>query len=518
MLRLYQQYFMVSAGAQLILRELGEQGHSLLDLDKYVVVHINDTHPSMVIPELLRLLTERGVKLEQAMDVVERTCAYTNHTILAEALEKWPAAYLEQVAPQLLPFIRALDQRARQRCDDPSTAIWDADNVIHMAHMDIHSSAKVNGVAELHTEILKGIELHPFYVLYPEKFNNKTNGITFRRWLMGCNPALASLITQAIGPEWKRDAAQLEGLLVHKDDNAFLEKLLAVKEKNKSTLAHWLEERGTSIDPHSVLDVQIKRLHQYKRQQMNALYAIWKYLQIKDGHTPPRPVTMVFGAKAAPAYTLAKDTIHLLLCLSKLIEQDVQVSPWLKLVMVENYNVSVAERLVPACDISEQISLASKEASGTGNMKLMANGAVTLGTLDGANVEIARLVGEENIYLFGRSADEVISLYQNGTYHSSDYWQKPELDRLVDFILSPELLALGDAGSLSRLYKDFIAKDYFMALLDLEEYIAVKERCLADYEDRAAWSRRMLVNIARSGFFSSDRTIAEYNRDIWHLK
>ena len=518
LLRLYQQYFMVSAGAQLILRELGEQGHSLLDLDKYVVVHINDTHPSMVIPELLRLLTERGVKLEQAMDVVERTCAYTNHTILAEALEKWPAAYLEQVAPQLLPFIRALDQRARQRCDDPSTAIWDADNVIHMAHMDIHSSAKVNGVAELHTEILKGIELHPFYVLYPEKFNNKTNGITFRRWLMGCNPALASLITQAIGPEWKRDAAQLEGLLVHKDDNAFLEKLLAVKEKNKSTLAHWLEERGTSIDPHSVLDVQIKRLHQYKRQQMNALYAIWKYLQIKDGHTPPRPVTMVFGAKAAPAYTLAKDTIHLLLCLSKLIEQDAQVSPWLKLVMVENYNVSVAERLVPACDISEQISLASKEASGTGNMKLMANGAVTLGTLDGANVEIARLVGEKNIYLFGRSADEVIPLYQNGAYHSSDYWQKPELDRLVDFILSPELLALGDAGSLSRLYKDFIAKDYFMALLDLEEYIAVKERCLADYEDRAAWSRRMLVNIARSGFFSSDRTIAEYNRDIWHLK
>ena len=518
LLRLYQQYFMVSAGAQLILRELGEQGHSLLDLDKYVVVHINDTHPSMVIPELLRLLTERGVKLEQAMDVVERTCAYTNHTILAEALEKWPAAYLEQVAPQLLPFIRALDQRARQRCDDPSTAIWDADNVIHMAHMDIHSSAKVNGVAELHTEILKGIELHPFYVLYPEKFNNKTNGITFRRWLMGCNPALASLITQAIGPEWKRDAAQLEGLLVHKDDNAFLEKLLAVKEKNKSTLAHWLEERGTSIDPHSVLDVQIKRLHQYKRQQMNALYAIWKYLQIKGGHTPPRPVTMVFGAKAAPAYTLAKDTIHLLLCLSKLIEQDAQVSPWLKLVMVENYNVSAAERLVPACDISEQISLASKEASGTGNMKLMANGAVTLGTLDGANVEIARLVGEENIYLFGRSADEVISLYQNGAYHSSDYWQKPELDRLVDFILSPELLALGDAGSLSRLYKDFIAKDYFMALLDLEEYIAVKERCLADYEDRAAWSRRMLVNIARSGFFSSDRTIAEYNRDIWYLK
>ena len=518
LLRLYQQYFMVSAGAQLILRELEEQGHSLLDLDKYAVVHINDTHPSMVIPELLRLLTERGVELEQAMDLVERTCAYTNHTILAEALEKWPAAYLEQVAPQLLPFIRTLDQRARQRCDDPSTAIWDEHDVIHMAHMDIHSSAKVNGVAELHTEILKNTELHPFYVLYPEKFNNKTNGITFRRWLMGCNPALAGLITQAIGPDWKRDAGQLERLLDHKDDSAFLEKLLDVKAENKSVLAQWLEERGTSIDPHSVLDVQIKRLHQYKRQQMNALYAIWKYLQIKDGHTPPRPVTVVFGAKAAPAYTLAKDTIHLLLCLSRLIEQDPQASPWLKLVMVENYNVSAAERLVPACDISEQISLASKEASGTGNMKLMANGAVTLGTLDGANVEIARLVGEKNIYLFGRSADEVISLYQNGAYHSSNYWQKPELERLVDFILNPELLALGDAGSLSRLYKDFIAKDYFMALLDLEDYIAVKERCLADYEDRTARSRRMLVNIARSGFFSSDRTITEYNRDIWHLK
>ena len=518
-LRLKQQYFFVSASIQAAIEKYKKTHDDIKKLHEKVVFQMNDTHPTMAVAELMRILMDQeGLGWDDAWAVTTKCVAYTNHTILAEALEKWPAAYLEQVAPQLLPFIRALDQRARQRCDDPSTAIWDADNVIHMAHMDIHSSAKVNGVAELHTEILKGIELHPFYVLYPEKFNNKTNGITFRRWLMGCNPALASLITQAIGPEWKRDAAQLEGLLVHKDDNAFLEKLLAVKEKNKSTLAHWLEERGTSIDPHSVLDVQIKRLHQYKRQQMNALYAIWKYLQIKDGHTPPRPVTMVFGAKAAPAYTLAKDTIHLLLCLSKLIEQDAQVSPWLKLVMVENYNVSVAERLVPACDISEQISLASKEASGTGNMKLMANGAVTLGTLDGANVEIARLVGEENIYLFGRSADEVISLYQNGAYRSSDYWQKPELDRLVDFILSPELLALGDAGSLSRLYKDFIAKDYFMALLDLEEYIAVKERCLADYEDRAAWSRRMLVNIARSGFFSSDRTIAEYNRDIWHLK
>ena len=518
LLRLYQQYFMVSAGAQLILQELEERGHALEELDKYAVVHINDTHPSMVIPELIRLLTERGVELERAMDLVERTCAYTNHTILAEALEKWPASYLEQVTPQLLPFIRALDERARKRSDAPKLAIWDAHDVIHMAHMDIHSSAKVNGVAELHTEILKNTELHSFYVLYPEKFNNKTNGITFRRWLMGCNPALSDLITQAIGPEWKRDAGKLEGLMDHMEDSALREQLLSVKGENKTKLARWLKGRGTEITPDSILDIQIKRLHQYKRQQMNALYAIWKYLQIKEGRTPTRPVTMVFGAKAAPAYTLAKDTIHLLLCLSRLIDQDPQVSPWLKLVMVENYNVSSAELLVPACDVSEQISLASKEASGTGNMKLMANGAVTLGTLDGANVEISRLVGEENIYIFGRSADEVIDLYQNSAYRSSDYWQKPEVERLVDFIISPQLLTMGDAQSLSRLYKDFISKDYFMALLDLEDYIAVKERCLTDYEDRDAWSRRMLVNIARSGFFSSDRTIAEYDQDIWHLK
>ena len=509
---------MVSAGAQLILQELEERGHALEELDKYAVVHINDTHPSMVIPELIRLLTERGVELERAMDLVERTCAYTNHTILAEALEKWPASYLEQVTPQLLPFIRALDERARKRSDAPKLAIWDAHDVIHMAHMDIHSSAKVNGVAELHTEILKNTELHSFYVLYPEKFHNKTNGITFRRWLMGCNPALSDFITQAIGPEWKRDAGKLEGLMDHMEDSALREQLLSVKGENKTKLARWLKGRGTEITPDSILDIQIKRLHQYKRQQMNALYAIWKYLQIKEGRTPTRPVTMVFGAKAAPAYTLAKDTIHLLLCLSRLIDQDPQVSPWLKLVMVENYNVSSAELLVPACDVSEQISLASKEASGTGNMKLMANGAVTLGTLDGANVEISRLVGEENIYIFGRSADEVIDLYQNSAYRSSDYWQKPEVERLVDFIISPQLLTMGDAQSLSRLYKDFISKDYFMALLDLEDYIAVKERCLTDYEDRDAWSRRMLVNIARSGFFSSDRTIAEYDQDIWHLK
>ena len=387
-----------------------------------------------------------------------------------------------------------------------------------MAHIDIHYGFSINGVARLHTEILENNELNNFYKIYPEKFNNKTNGITFRRWLMGCNPALSDLITQAIGPEWKRDAGKLEGLMDYMEDSALREQLLSVKGENKTKLARWLKGRGTEITPDSILDIQIKRLHQYKRQQMNALYAIWKYLQIKEGRTPTRPVTMVFGAKAAPAYTLAKDTIHLLLCLSRLIDQDPQVSPWLKLVMVENYNVSSAELLVPACDVSEQISLASKEASGTGNMKLMANGAVTLGTLDGANVEISRLVGEENIYIFGRSADEVIDLYQNSAYRSSDYWQKPEVERLVDFIISPQLLTMGDAQSLSRLYKDFISKDYFMALLDLEDYIAVKERCLTDYEDRDAWSRRMLVNIARSGFFSSDRTIAEYDQDIWHLK
>ena len=518
LLRVYQQYFLVSAGAQLILAELEERGFAPDTLADHVVIQINDTHPSMVIPELVRLLMERGLTFDQAADQVTAACAYTNHTILAEALEKWPASYLEQVTPQLLPFIRALDERARKRSDAPELAIWDAHDVIHMAHMDIHSSAKVNGVAELHTEILKNTELHSFYVLYPEKFNNKTNGITFRRWLMGCNPALSDLITQAIGPEWKRDAGKLEGLMDHMEDSALREQLLSVKGENKTKLARWLKGRGTEINPDSILDIQIKRLHQYKRQQMNALYAIWKYLQIKEGRTPTRPVTMVFGAKAAPAYTLAKDTIHLLLCLSRLIDQDPQVSPWLKLVMVENYNVSSAELLVPACDVSEQISLASKEASGTGNMKLMANGAVTLGTLDGANVEISRLVGEENIYIFGRSADEVIDLYQNSAYRSSDYWQKPEVERLVDFIISPQLLTMGDAQSLSRLYKDFISKDYFMALLDLEDYIAVKERCLTDYEDRDAWSRRMLVNIARSGFFSSDRTIAEYDQDIWHLK
>ncbi len=518
LLRVYQQYFMVSAGAQLILRELEERGCSLQSLDQHVVIHINDTHPSMVIPELIRLLMERGVDLERAIYLVERTCAYTNHTILAEALEKWPVHYLEQVAPQLLPVIRALDERAKRHCADPAVAIWDSNNLIHMAHMDIHYSSHVNGVAALHTEILKNTELNSFYRLYPEKFNNKTNGITLRRWLMGCNRPLSDLITEAIGPAWKTDAQQLQNLAPLAEDAAFLARLTEVKAGRKAALAQWLREKqGLSLAEDAVYDIQIKRLHQYKRQQMNALYAIYKYLEIKAGHLPRRPLVMIWGAKAAPAYTLAKDTIHLLLCLQKLVASDPQVSPWLSIVMVENYNVSAAEMLVPACDVSEQISLASKEASGTGNMKLMANGAVTLGTLDGANVEIADLVGRDNIYLFGRSSQEVIDLYQRNAYRSSDYWQRGDIGYLVDFLLSPELLAMGDPQCLARLYKDFIAKDYFMALLDLRDYINTKERCLSDYEDRTAWSKKMLVNIAQSGYFSSDRTIAEYNRDIWHL-
>ena len=519
LLRVYQQYFMVSAGAQLILAELEERGWSLQELDRHAVIHINDTHPSMVIPEMIRLLMERGVDAERAIYLVERTCAYTNHTILAEALEKWPMAYIEQVAPQLVPVIRMLDERAKRHCADPKVAIVDEHNVVHMAHMDIHYSFSVNGVADLHTEILKNTELHPFYELYPEKFNNKTNGITFRRWLLECDPALADLITEAVGPEWKQDPNQLEKLLAFREDRDFLTRLREVKGRNKTALAVWLNEKqGVEVDPNSVFDIQIKRLHQYKRQQMNALYAIWKYRQIKAGRLPVRPLTIIFGAKAAPAYTLAKDTIHLLLCLKRLIDEDPEVSPWLKLVMVENYNVSAAEVLVPACDISEQISLASKEASGTGNMKFMANGAVTLGTMDGANVEIAQLVGGENLYVFGRSSDEVIRLYQEDGYQSRDYWQKPEIEPLVDFILSPRMLEIGQSESLVRVYKDFLTKDYFMALLDLEDYIRVKEQCLRDYEDREAWSRKMLVNIAKSGFFSSDRTIREYDRDIWQLR
>lgn len=518
-LRVCQQYFMVSAGAQLILHELAEAGHKPEELAEYACIQINDTHPSMVIPEMIRLLVAGGMEFEDAVAVVEKTCNYTNHTILAEALEKWPSSHLERVCPQLLPIIRRLDVIARTRTADESLAIWDGDNVIHMAHMDVHFSAKVNGVASLHTQILEETEMHGFYELYPDKFNNKTNGITFRRWLMGCNRPLSELITKTIGEDWKRDVSLLNEFEKHADDEGLIDSLLEIKQGRKAALAAWLcAEQGIELNEGAVYDIQIKRLHQYKRQQMTALYAIWKYQQIKAGNKPARPLTMIFGAKAAPAYTLAKDTIHLLCCLSKLFASDSEVAPWLQFVVVENYNVTAAEHLIPAADISEQISLASKEASGTGNMKFMANGALTLGTLDGANVEISELVGEENIYLFGRKSEEVIDLYATNGYHSSDYWQRPGVEPLVDFILSPELMSLGNMNSLLRLYKDFIAKDYFMALLDVEDYIRVKEQALADYENREDWARRTLVNISRSGYFSSDRTISEYNRDIWHLE
>lgn len=519
LLRVYQQYFMVSAGAQLILAELAERGAPVTELDRHVAVHINDTHPSMVIPELVRLLCERGVPFEEAAEIVERTCAYTNHTILAEALETWPMSYLEQVAPKIVPVIRRLDALARERSDEPSVAIVDQGDVVHMANLDVHFSHAVNGVAALHTKILVESEMRPLAELYPEKFSNKTNGVTFRRWLMGCNPGLASLVTSAIGDGWKRDASRLEDLLDLRGDSAFTQALLEVKDANKARLAAWLRaEKGIEVDPGSVFDIQVKRMHQYKRQQMNALYALWKYLQIKHGNVPTRPVTMVFGAKAAPAYTLAKDTINLLVAIGRLVADDPEVSPWLTLAFVENYNVTAAEHLIPAADVSEQISLASKEAGGTSNMKFMANGAVTLGTLDGANVEIAELVGRENIYLFGRSSADVIGLYASDGYRPWDVWQgDAELAEVLDMIVSPELLARGDAGCLARVYRDFVAKDYFMALLDTRDYAAVKERCLADYEDRAAWGEKALVNVARSGFFSSDRTIREYDRDIWHL-
>lgn len=519
LLRLYQQYFMVSAGAQLILAELAERGLEPAELDRHVAIHINDTHPSLVIPEMVRLLMERGLGFEEAAGVVERSCAYTNHTILAEALETWPMGAIERVAPGVAPIVRRLDALARTRCADEAVAVIDASDVAHMANMDVHFSHAVNGVAALHTQILVTSEMRPFAELYPHKFTNKTNGVTFRRWLMGCDRPLAELVSSAIGDGWKRDARELEGLLDLCDDDAFVGGLLDVKRANKAALAEWLRSsQGIEVDPDSVFDVQVKRMHQYKRQQMNALYAIWKYLQIKRGNVPSRPVTMIFGAKAAPAYTLAKDTIALLLALGRLVSSDAQVAPWLRLAFVENYNVTAAERLIPAADVSEQISLASKEASGTSNMKFMANGAVTLGTLDGANVEIAELVGRENIYLFGRSSEDVIGLYDRGDYRPWDVWGcDAGLAEVLDFIVSPELLACGDAECLTRVYRDFVAKDYFMALLDARDYVGCKERCLADYEDRGSWGKKMLVNVAKSGFFSSDRTILEYNRDVWHL-
>ena len=519
LLRIYQQYFMVSNGAQFILMECEQKGYDLHKLYDHVVIQINDTHPSMVIPELIRLLQERGFTMQEAIDVVSKTCAYTNHTILAEALEKWPIDYLEEVVPHLLPIIHELDAQAKKKYKDEKVAIIDKDQRVHMAHMDIHYGFSVNGVAALHTEILKNSELKPFYDIYPEKFNNKTNGITFRRWLLHCNRELAQYIESLIGPGFKKDADELEKLLKFKDNKKVLAKLEEIKHNRKMDLKQFLyETQNIALDENSIIDVQVKRLHEYKRQQMNALYAVYKYMDIKSGNKPKTPITMVFGAKAAPAYIIAKDIIHLILCLQELIENDPEVSPYFKVIMLENYNVSKAAKVIPAADISEQISLASKEASGTGNMKFMLNGALTLGTEDGANVEIGDLVGKENIYIFGKRPQDVIDLYADAAYCSKDiYDADPQIAKLVDFIVSDELLAIGDKVCLERLYNEILNKDWFMTLLDLKEYIKTKEKVYKDYENRDAWNKKCLINIAKAGFFSSDRTIAQYNEDIWHL-
>ncbi len=519
-LRIYQQYFMVCNGAQLILKEMKENGYDLHKLNEHAVIQINDTHPTMVIPELIRILTEEeGFRMDEAIEVVSKTCAYTNHTILAEALEKWPVSFLEKVVPQLMPIIRELDKRVAAKYTEEKVQIIDKDNRVHMAHIDIHYGFSVNGVAAIHTEILKNTELNHFYKIYPEKFNNKTNGITFRRWLLSCNRELAACITKTIGEGYKKDAAQLENLLKHMDDEALLTEIKAIKKDKKAELAAYIKEHeGVEINPNSIFDIQIKRLHEYKRQQMNALYIIHKYLEIKGGKKPSTPITFIFGAKAAPAYVIAQDIIHLLLCLQEIINNDPDVKDYMKVVMVENYNVSYAERLIPACDISEQISLASKEASGTGNMKFMLNGAVTLGTSDGANVEIHELVGDDNIYIFGEKSEEVIAHYEKADYVAKDFYKKSKTIReAVDFITSKEILKAGNKTRLVRLQKELMNKDWFMTLLDLEDYIATKDRMFEDYQNEEKWKRMMLVNIAKAGFFSSDRTIAEYNRDIWKL-
>lgn len=520
LLRLYQQYFMVSNAAQLIIKEAEDRGVDLYHLHEHVCIQINDTHPTMVIPELIRILTEeKNFNIDTAVDVVSKSCAYTNHTILAEALEKWPISYLEKVVPQLMPIIRDLDRRVRRDFHDERVYIIDNMDRVHMAHIDIHFGYAVNGVAALHTEILKESELKPFYDIYPQKFNNKTNGITFRRWLVHCNHDLAEYIKELIGPGYMENAEELEKLLQYKDDEKVLKKLREIKGNAKKELKNYLKmTQNVDIDENAIFDIQIKRLHEYKRQQMNALYAIWKYKEIKKGNLPKRPLTMIFGAKAAPAYTVAKDIIHLILCLQQLIDNDPEVSPYFKIVMVENYNVTKAEKLIPSCDISEQISLASKEASGTGNMKFMLNGAVTLGTEDGANVEIHQLVGDDNIYIFGEKSEKIIKLYETGEYCAADiYDNDPMVEELVDFIISKDLMRIGDPVNLGRLYKEIVEKDWFMALLDVKDYIQTKEQMLKDYEDKNAWAKKMLVNIAKAGFFSSDRTIAEYNQDIWHL-
>ena len=520
LLRVYQQYFMVSNAAQLILKEMKEKQYDLRKFYDHAVIQINDTHPSLIIPELIRILVyDKAFTMDEAIEVVSKTCAYTNHTILAEALEKWPLEYLEKVVPQLVPIIQELSDRVAEKYSDPKVQIIDKENRVHMAHMDIHYGFSVNGVAAIHTEILKESELNAFYQIYPEKFNNKTNGITFRRWLFSCNKELTGLITDMIGSDFKSDAVKLEGLLDFADDEKFLTRLSDIKKQKKADLAAYIKEReGVEINPDSIYDIQIKRLHEYKRQQMNALYIIHKYLEIKSGKKPVRPITFLFGAKAAPAYVIAQDIIHLILVLQEIVNNDPDVKDYMKVVMVENYNVSYAEKLIPACDISEQISLASKEASGTGNMKFMLNGAVTLGTSDGANVEIHQLVGDDNIYIFGENSDQVIEHYKKEDYSSRKLYEKsPVIKEAVDFIVSEQALAVGHKENLERLYKELLNKDWFMTLLDLEDYIATKDRMFADYEDQDKWVQMMLVNIAKAGYFSSDRTIADYNRDIWKL-
>ena len=519
LLRVYQQYFMVSNAARLILAEAEAKGSNLHDLADYAAVQINDTHPSMVIPELIRLLQEKGILMDEAIEIVSKVCAYTNHTILAEALEKWPISFLEKAVPQLMPIIRELDNKVRAKVADESTYII-KDGLVHMAHMDIHFGYSVNGVAYLHTEILKNTELNNFYKLYPEKFNNKTNGITFRRWLMSCNPELSAYITELIGDGWKKDANELEKLGNFINDDAVLTKLVDIKNAKKTELASYLKKtQNLDVPDNSIFDIQVKRLHEYKRQQLNVLYIIRKYFEIKAGKKPSTPITCFFGAKAAPAYIIAKDIIHAILCLQQIINNDPEVSPYLKVFMVENYNVTLAEKLFPAANISEQISLASKEASGTGNMKFMLNGAITLGTSDGANVEIAELVGDENIYVFGEDSQTVIDRYERGDYCSKDYYDKDaELKKAVDFLVSDEMMKVGSKENLERLYNELLNKDWFMTFPDFEDYCKTKEKAYADYEDKKAWAKKMLVNISKAGFFSSDRTIKQYNDEIWHLE
>ena len=519
MLRIYQQYFMVSNAAQLILMEEKAKGHDLHELYKYVCIQINDTHPSMVIPELINRLVLEGIDLHEAIDIVSKTCAYTNHTILAEALEKWHLEDLKQVVPQLIPTIQELNAIAKSRSDNKAVQIIDEHNLVHMAHMDIHFGYSINGVASLHTEILKNSELKAFYELYPEKFNNKTNGITFRRWLLHCNHELSQYITSLIGDEYKTDATKLKDLLKFVDDETVFNKLLTIKQNRKQDLCNYLNKTmHLTLNPNSIFDIQIKRLHEYKRQQMNLLYIIQLLQKIRSGYVPSTPITFIFGAKAAPAYVIAKDIIHAILCLQDIIAKDPVASKYIQVVMVENYNVTNAEKLIPACDFSEQISLASKEASGTGNMKFMLNGAITIGTEDGANVEIHELVGDDNIYIFGESSDDVIAHYNNNDYDAGKYYNNDEIIKnAVDFLISEEMTSIGQAENLHRLHHELISKDWFMSLLDLKAYIQTKDQAYNDYEDRLAWAKKSLINIANAGYFSSDRTIAEYNNDIWHL-